>query len=435
MLNLKPFQKIGVEFLLQDKHTLLADEMGLGKTVQAIAAINAGHMFTALIVCPASVKSNWKKHVEKYCWINWCQVVNTGSERIKDIPIIIINYDLLLREKIRKQLRERMYDVVILDEAHYLKNIHAKRTRYCLSRWGVAKQGRRVWCLTGTPILNRPIDLYPILITLNHKRMVPFVDHQSFAFQFCGAFWDGAVLNDRGLSNVDDLKERINGFMLRRTKEEVLPELPEKIYSYLTLPMTRKMRKVMDEKEKEIDEKDFGEYTHLATTVLLRKELALLKMDYITSHLQNILSQKNKVVVFCFHREVMFELQNRFGHRAVMFYGGNTGEREQLKAEFIDNPDVEIFIGQIVAAGQGLDGLQEVCDHVVMAELVWSPGEINQAIDRLHRIGQKSSVNVDFMLLEDTLEITMMNVLEGKYKQIEKLLKKENVNDNRVKAG
>jgi len=209
-----PFQKIGIAFLINNQHALLADEMGLGKTIQAIGGINELKAKSVLIVCPASLKLNWQ--AELAIWLEESLKVYIVEKRSaiipKDADIIIVNYDIIDHSNIHYQLRDREYDIVICDEAHYMKNMKAARTKAMLNSKGLIRKGKYKWLLTGTPVLNRPMELFAILRVLAAQHLEPYTSWTRYAYKFCGAFHDQWGFNTRGASNLDELNRRLKPF-------------------------------------------------------------------------------------------------------------------------------------------------------------------------------------------------------------------------------
>ena len=192
MDKLMPFQEEGVEFLKAHKHALLADDMGLGKTAQAIVAANELKANKILVICPASVKIHWMHEFRKWTDKPYAlQIINKKSDKIYfNTRITIINYDLVISKGIYNQLIHQEFGVGICDEAHYLKNLTAKRTKAILGKKGILTHCFCKWMLTGTPILNRPIELFPILRTL--------ASHTIMTCLICGNHKFRPLLHDCG---------------------------------------------------------------------------------------------------------------------------------------------------------------------------------------------------------------------------------------------
>ena len=192
-MQLFPYQEEGVAFLTSRFHALLGDDMGLGKTIQVIASWDKLGVRSMMVICPSSVKYNWARQIAK--WSDRRLVVFVVKDGSTEIPlrvnIIVVNYELLLRDKIFKQLVSRGqrvgYDAVVCDEAHYLKNRDAKRTKRVLGKDSFMHNARYKWMLTGSFLLNRPVESYPILSTLAPEVIAPHNSWEDFGKRYCGA--------------------------------------------------------------------------------------------------------------------------------------------------------------------------------------------------------------------------------------------------------
>ncbi len=421
MNRLYPFQRQGVDWLKSKSKALLADACGLGKTVQAIVAIKELGEISALVICPATVKYNWEREFK--IWHPGLSVwVVNGSEKIANSNVVIINYDLIYRKNIMPQLLKRKYNVLICDEGHYLKNARAKRTKAVYSKNGLADSARRVWLLTGTPILNRPVELYSTLRKLTPDKLGKYADYITYTKQFCGAFESRWGWDTRGASNLEELSGMLSGFMLRREKKDVLKQLPDKTLQKIVFPITDKTTKEVVDREKkahETKEAVLGDYSKI------RSELGVKKLPLILEHIETLLEEKEKLVVFAHHRAVLEAIRDKFAKEAgaVLLYGGLTARQKQdIINKFVEDKSCRLFIGQIDAAGTGVDGLQKVCDTIVFAETSWVPGQINQAIDRCHRIGQDNKVLIQFLVVKGSVDDDILESVFRKSKTIKKLI-------------
>lgn len=413
MKELYPFQITGVDFLASHESALLADQMGTGKTIQTICAMNKIGARSVLILSPASVKYNWERELKD--WFHEplapVQVIKRSDEKLGEAEIIICNYDLLTLGLL-KQLKSRRFDVLVADEAHYLKNPRAKRTRAVLMRHGLIHNARYRWMLTGTPVMNRPIELYPMIMGLRRDIVAPWDNWYSFAKRYCSAFQDHfGGWNVRGASNVQELAQKLDGFMLRRTKAEVLPYLPAKQLQIIPLEPIEKFKYSGTAADAESD-MALGDFS------TLRKETALAKLPQCWKHIEDTLENVNKVIIFFYHRDVFAQLQAKYPD-ANYIYGGMTPEMKKWHVDqFVSNPKKRVMLIQFVAGGQGIDGLQAVCDTCIFVETSWTPAEIEQAIDRLHRIGQSNPVLAQFLVLQKSLEEIMVKTAKYKLEKI-----------------
>lgn len=409
-----PYQQQGIEFAATRSSVLIADEMGLGKTVQAIGWMNAHpEIESVLVVCPATLKINWRREIDRW-------LVSPVVE------VEIINYDVL-----HKLDMGNVYDLVILDEAHYIKSPDARRSM-------AAKQiqARHRIALTGTPILNRPVELYGILQWLKPSLFTDKAKKQ-FERRYCAGHlktlrfgrrvkkvWDAT-----GASNLDELRYKLNGLMIRRLKADVLKELPPKRRQIIELSRediswVRDLAIAKAEEElaydiqvKGLDDTVTAKWDQLSK---LRLETAMAKLPAATQVIFDAIENSGKVVVFAHHHDVIDYLVEKLP-RAVRVDGRMGQDERQVSVDrFQNDPMVKVFVGQIQAAGVGLT--LTAASHVIFVELDWTPGLVSQAEDRCHRIGQKASVLVQHLVLEDSLDAKMAKALVKKQEIIERAL-------------
>lgn len=428
MKQFKDFQNIGIDFLAERKRALLADDMGLGKTIQAAGVIRRVRPKKVLILTLASLKINWLRELQE--WVNYdykYQIIYKTKDIIdNEAQIIILNYDLIIYPEIIKQLRDIDFDILILDEAHNLSNMEAKRTKKVLSNDGVVRNSKRIYALTGTPVRNRPKDFYVLLKVLAPEVIHPFLAYDEYAKRYCGGFYDSyGVLNDKGASNIEELNERLSPFMLRRTKEEVLTELPPVIEKIIPLEQTPEILSVLAEEENLLEEvNEFSPNSELGIQATIRRQLGEAKLSQVFEYIENLLQTEEKVVVFAYHRGVMNAIRKRFaGYSVRCIRGGMNTKLKQMEVDlFVKDPNSRLFVGQINAAGFGVDGLQKVSNNVVFAEIDWVPGNLDQARDRLWRMGQSRTVVAHYLVVPDTLEDNMLKSVISKGKVITRLL-------------
>ena len=410
---LKTFQQIGSSFLQEHPHALLADNPGLGKTLQVIDAAEKLGFQRIIVVCPASVRMNW------YAEIEACGANETSWH--------VISYEQACKLELRDDYAP---DLLVLDEVHFLKTPTSKRTQAIFgNEKGLARRARYKWCLTGTPVLNRPRELYPVLKTLASECIAPYDTFNRFAQRYCGAYYDGRSINTRGASRLDELAARLTPFMLRRTKADVMPELPAKIITRIPLKLTPAEMLGVVVAETEIGDREafvssaMENFSQLGDASHLLHVAGLAKVDEVVKFVKDLLETEDKVVVFMRHREVGARICAAFAGNAVLYQGGMSDMGKQHAIDlFVNDPGIRVFIGNIQAAGTGINGLQQVASSVVFAELDWVPGVMSQAVDRLHRIGQTASaVNVYLLHAPGTLESAVLGVNNAKGRVLDKL--------------
>jgi SWI/SNF-related matrix-associated actin-dependent regulator 1 of chromatin subfamily A len=424
-LEYLPYQKAGIAYAAGRKSTLIGDEMGLGKTIQAIGTINVTNPKTVLVVCPASLKLNWKNEMVK--WLvseRTIDVVNGGGEQIPSNPdVVIINYDVLTKHA--KALQSRTWDMVIMDEVHKIKNPKAKRTVVAVN----IKAKRKV-LLTGTPITNRPIELQPIAGYLDPES---FGNYYSFGRRYAAAYKGRFGWDDSGSSNLDELQRRLRqSFMIRRKKDEVLKDLPAKVRQVIVLPSkgyTQELTKEFDALSDAVEETSFEEVSFEKMSEV-RHEMALAKVNDVVDHLTDL---EHQVVVMAHHKDVVQGIQEGLeavGKTVVTLTGDCNQAHRQNSVDTFQAGKADVFIGTIGAAGVGITLTK--ASHVVFAELDWVPGNMSQAEDRCHRIGQEDSVLVQHLVVDGSIDARMAEALVGKQKVLDKALDNVQVLDQSI---
>lgn len=428
--ELLPFQVIGVDQLIRRRHNLLADDMGLGKTIQAIGLINACQLSKVLIVCKASIKRNWYNKLEEWLYISRViQIIDKKTDFISDLSeIVIVNYDLISHSYLHQQLISIEWDLVICDEAHSLKNTKAKRTKAVLAKNGIVHHTKRTLMMTGTPVLNRPIELFPILKVLAPQVIAPYGDYFKYAKRYCDAWQDGFGLNDRGASNLDELNKKLRQhYMIRRLTHEVEVQLPKKRYEMVFVDSTSSIQ----QKLRTIDQATRADFKHqnlginageLAT---IRRETAEAKIEATIETIKEYVESASKLIIFAYHHSVIEKLEKEFKDYGWVSLTGTSSQnlRQNAIEKFKKDPKIKVFIGQIQAAGEGIDGLQDCCNNVLFVEWSWVPGEIEQAAKRVHRIGQTKPVLIRFLVWANSIEEHMMRIALDKVKVIKEITK------------
>jgi SWI/SNF-related matrix-associated actin-dependent regulator 1 of chromatin subfamily A len=420
-LRLLPYQADAISFALVRDNCLIADEMGLGKTVEAIGVSNtiprARHV---LVVCPASLKTNWKREFQRWDVKQLSIEICNGS--FPQTDVVIINYEQL--GQYDSEIHRKTWDLLIVDEAHKLKNEKAQRTINLLGarRWN---EGRRIWeiesepvaalrkiFLTGTPILNRPAELWTLVHTLDPNGLGKY--KSTFEKRYCDAHEGYWGWDKSGASNLDELNRRMQDFMIRRLKKDVLKELPSKRRQVIVLDTPTKLRKII-EQEKSLFEKAQVRGMKVAFTEIskIRKEVAIAKAPFVIEHILDLMESENKIVVMAHHHEVINRLASEFGSEAVVVDGRTPVRKRQSAVDrFQKDPDCKLFICSIQVGGTGFT--LTASSTVIFAELDWVPGVMTQAEDRLHRIGQKDSVLVQHIVLDGSLDAHLIEKIVHK---------------------
>ena len=407
-------QKEAIEKLAGSKRFILADDMGLGKTTSTIIAALESGAKKVLIICPASLKINWSREIENYTdkSIYICEGKNFSS----DHDFVIVNYDIIknfhdIKGKETSQIINSKFDLVIIDEAHYIKNSQAQRTKLINH---FVKNINRVWLLTGTPITSRPIDYYNLLSLIESPVAQNWM---AYVIRFCEGYQFRAgqrkVWNVNGASNLDELRERTSKQILRRLKTDVL-DLPEKIINpvYLRLK-SREYENLMGEYFdwfRNNKEESSSLTVQFSKLMKVRQVIAEEKVSQTIELAENILEQGKKVIIFSNFTEPLKRIHEHFGKMSVYLDGSSTKPaRQKAVDDFQDNDKVKVFCGNIKAAGVGITLTS--AEVVIFNDLSFVPSDHSQAEDRAYRYGQKNSVLVYYPLFENTIEGAIYDIL------------------------
>ncbi len=449
-LEYLPFQRAGIAYAMERDAVLIGDCMGLGKTIEAVGVLNAtppDHLRHVLVICPASLKINWKRETEK--WLVHDLPVRIVNGAGVGPGVNIINYDVLGKYPAIKEIE---WDVLIADECHYLRNPKTLRSQHVYGSRKKDKdqiapiRARRKLFLTGTPIVNKPVELFPII---HYLRPDEFGSWYQYVKRYC----DGAETRHgwdvSGASNLDELQLRLRThLMVRRLKEDVLKELPPKIRQVVEIPANGCEGTVRREREAwgavqerletlrvnaELAKAGSAEDYRAAVDALrdgaraafeevarVRHETAVAKVPYVIEHLKEALEEHDKMVVFAHHHDVIDAIHAAFPDSVVLTGRDSQTARQSAVDRFQGDPAVRLFIGSIQAAGVGLT--LTAASHVVFAELDWVPGNVSQSEDRLHRIGQVDSVLVQHLVLEDSIDAHIAKTLVAKQAVIDTAL-------------
>ena len=442
--KLLPYQRAGVSYILKEKNVILADEPGLGKTMQAIASINfasRGEFATrAVVVCPSSIKDNWLKELDFFQENFWeVVIVNSGKQQFVDgllkskkrNTLIIVNYEYLKNRIVSDQLKRFSPNFLVLDEAHYIKNPKSKRYK-CIAHELIPnwKELQMKILLTGTPIQNRPIEIRSLMLISKPDVLEPYREFRRFAFKYCEGRMGKWGFEASGSSNEEELGLRLalGGAIIRRKKENVLPQLPDKTMTMLVFEGNTDAKRVIKKYDVQFDfeaiikKPEFWQKNpneHIATA---RRELAIAKLPDSIEAIKELLESVDKVVVFAWHTDIIDALEKALSeYKPALIAGRTKSETRQAEVDrFQNDPACRVFIGNILAAGVGIT--LTAASHIEFVESSWVPGEIFQAVDRCHRIGQKSSVSARFHVVKNSVDEAVIGSLISKNLTIKKIL-------------
>lgn len=426
-MKTRQYQTEGIDFLSDRKFALLADDPGLGKTAQAILALTKIKAKKILIICPAQVKYNWQREFEKWAPGQYSiGILDTSYQELPKTNVIIVNYDLVIRKKLFDRLIVPAWDCIINDESHRLKNPKATRTKKILGKHGLVNRARRMWFLTGTPVTSRPIDLFPLVARCMSDRFNPYNKYLSFVYRYCGAYQGRFGLVVTGATHLEELNSKLRGFLLRRRKQDVLKELPRRIITNMEFACTPDIKKVIAREEeltREMAEGRDPEHFKMGEISRIRRVVAKYKLKDASGFIEDRL-EEDKVVVFFYHKDVCKFLKEKFKKYNPLVIDGSVPakKRMELVDQFMANKENRIFLGQMEASGEGIDGLQHASSTCIFVEPSWLPKDMDQCISRLERMGQTQIVNAYILTIKDTIEAKMMRLLEWKLQNINVIL-------------
>ena len=474
------YQKSAVKFFeLNDGNALLGDQPGIGKTLSLITYAVKNNLKT-LVIVPASLKINWKKEVENFTHekayiykYNPPKTSNYQNNEKDESLFHIINYESLdtflkfenkhkcsnpkcnfnvtnlekkydkcpychtpksvkskvgdiifIMDKNGDTLDPSSYDLVALDEAHYIKNEAAQRTKIIKKAF---KDSKNKILISGTPIKNRVYEMFPLL---NFLRPLQFNNSYQFAVKYCAAYENAFGLVTTGASNLEELYETLSPFMLRRLKADLL-SLPPKTYITIPIELSEKQRKDYRKLEEGVIEQlqgdmmdDKGQKKNALTIMLdLKVFTSEIKMKESVSIIQDLIDQDEKVVVFSEFKNASEYIKNTFKEKCVLVNGDITLENRNQAVESFQMSDSEVmvFSGTIGAAGVGLTLTRS--STLIFIGKTFDPGGILQAEDRVHRNGSKANkITIMSLICENTIDEHVEELLYNKSLVVDKVI-------------
>ena len=438
-LRVEPYeyQREGICFGLQHKRIIIGDEPGLGKTLQSIGIVDTANAYPCLVICPSSLKINWQREFHKFTdksavvldnnvRTTWGYLLTMGVHQVA-----IVNYESLRKYFVwdikgdGKQFRLKdvvfcpqitAFKSIIIDESHRVKDPSAQQTIFTKGL-SVGKE----WCilLSGTPVVNRPEDLIAQLSIMS--RIGDFGGRAKFMADYCTDPKDKNATPAVPLSELS--KQLYDTCMIRREKAKVLPQLPDKTrvdlyveinntneYNLAAADLAGYLREYTECTDSEIRRKMRMEA--LVKFMTLRSLATKGKVSQAVDFIRTFLDSGKKLIVFCSLHEIVDELQKVFP-RAVTVTGRDSMVNKQASVDaFQNNPDVNLIICSIKAAGVGLT--LTASSNVAFIELAWTYADCCQCEDRAHRIGQKDNVTCYYLLGRGTIDHTIYNLIHRK---------------------
>jgi hypothetical protein len=460
--ELWPFQVASVEYALQRKHTLVGDQPGLGKTPIAICFANEIRAQRILVLCPANIRIQWVNRIRQWSTMRWpyhVYPVLSGKHGVHpQAHWTVVSYDLARTEAIGRALAQYHYDLVILDEAHYLKTIDTGRTHAVFGdletgmcrepvRSGagdiighrdlfpaITSKAERVMALTGTPLPNRPREAYVIARNLCWDAIDWYSEatfKQAFnpSARMTGTRNDGTeyMYTREEVGRIGELQARLRGnFMVRHLKRDVMPQLNLPAYNLVRVEDTKATREALEaEGLLDIDPDTFdGTIEVNGMWAEVRHQLGIAIAPQVADYAAMCIDGgEEKLVIFAWHKAVLDILQAKLERFHPLRIDGSTStsRRQYIVNDmgtgvFQTDPKHQILLGNTMALGVGTDGLQMVSCHALLAEPDPVPGANEQAIDRLDRGGQKRTVQADlFVVPKSLLERILAKALEKRH--------------------
>lgn len=434
-----PYQRAGIAHAAKSRRCFIADDMGLGKTAQAIGALELAdgerESYPAVVVCPPKLVLNWAKEYEKWLPHRKVATILDRKKMPEDYDVVVVGWSNISYWA-DQLVKHKSY---IFDESHSAKNPQAQRTKAAVKLTKTAPKDAMILMLTGTPITNRPAEYAPQLQILG--KLDKFGGLYGYYRTYCAAFkdrWGHWHLD--GASNLDQLNDRLRaeGLYIRRTKEQVLTELPPVLHDKVVVEgdgaAMREYRKAeadivayLVERARRLAE-EMGmspgsaavrakmaaeSNEHLVRISVLRRLAARAKMEAVHEFVGGHLEQGMKVVIAAHHREIVEELSHKYGGLRIMG-GQDAASVEAVKSRFQGESceDAPVIVLSIQAAKEG--HTLTASQNVLFVELPWTWADVAQTFSRCHRIGQTGSVTSTYLLCSGTVDEEIFGLLERK---------------------
>lgn len=445
-----PFQLAGVEYALRRQNTLIGDQPGLGKTAQAIMFANEIRAKRVLVLCPANIRLQWAKNIRKWSTMPWpytvYPILNGRNGVHPTAAWTITSYDLARSPAIGRALAVGHYDLLIIDEGHYLKTVDTKRTRAVFGGGenrefeALASRAGSIMALTGTPLPNRPREAYTLARGLCFDA-IDFMSEEKFSQRFNPSERKEVVdkttgrtkfIIDERTGRHGELQSRLRtNFMIRREKHGangVMDQLNMPEYDIVQAEETSLVKQALAaESLLEIDPENLegADATILGHIAVVRHQMGLALAPQVSEYVEMLLDGgEEKVVLYGHHIDVLDIFCERLAKYGVLRIDGRLSAEKKQKAvdDFIECPWMRVIVGNLISMGTGTDGLQQVCNHCVFGEADWTPGVNQQGIDRLDRGGQNNTVQADFIVAPGSFSERILATALRKNQTIHKAL-------------
>lgn len=421
--KLMPYQIAGIKFAEESNaRCLIADEQGLGKTVQVLGLLklHMAELLPVVVVPPTTVKLQWHHEFIRWCGVNGflCQTIASSKEKaMPAFDVFIVSYDLLKTEG--------MFDLVniktvVIDECQKIKDHLSGRAKAVQK---IAKNAEHVIALSGTPIKNHAGEYFTVLNILQPSR---FPTYQGYIDNYCDAYYNGYGYKIGGLKNPKAFAELTKDFIIRRTKAEVLPDLPKLSRKFYHVELDRRLNKEYDRLLKELDDLFYSEEADtmaqkIVIMTAMRKLTGISKVEQCTDFVvEHLLSTDRPIVIFAHHHDAITLLEANLNNwlrdgnypKLLNLHAGLNGDERQKMVERFKAGESRVMIASTLAAGEGLN--LQFCSDAVMLERQWNPANEEQAEGRFHRFGQENPVSVTYMLASETIDEYFTEIVERK---------------------
>lgn len=438
----REYQIEGVKFGEESNvRFILADEQGLGKTIQSLSLLrlHPDKLLPAVIVCPTTVKLQWMREIHRWCGAGrefLTQVIHTGKERaMPGFQIYIVTYDILKKEDLFQYTPD--IKTVIIDECQRIKNHQSDRAKAVQK---IAKSTEHIIAMSGTPIKNNAGEYFTVL---NLVAPLRFPSYQRYIDVYCDAYNNGWGTKVGGLKDLDRFHSDTSDIIIRRTKDQVLKDLPAIDRKFYHVELKKELNKAYADGLKELDDlfydDEMTEFDKATNTIAIMSKLRHITgvskteecVDFVTEFL---LSTDRKIVVFVHHKDVADILMMKltewckdggFGSPLSMHSGLDGNARAALVEEF-KTPTRRVMIASTLAAGEGLN--LQFCSDAVILERQWNPANEEQAEARFHRFGQQNNVSITYMIASGTIDEYFTELVEIKRSIVAGALDKKEYN-------
>lgn len=438
--ELAPFQKADLEYMLRRDRALDADQPGLGKTPTAIAYCNEIQAERVLVVCPAAIRRQWCQKIAQWSTLKWAarhpaltypvESARFGIAEPGVIPYTVISYDLLWKEGIFEALMREEWDVIIADEIHFAKDMGTRRSRALWGggrdvrlRVGLSTRAKRFVGLTGTPMPNRPREIYPVARHFHHDA-IDFLSEEMFIERFNPSREkdvqrkDGswAVITDERSGRHAELQNRLRAnFMTRHLKRDVLKQLKLPEFDLIQVMETSAVRSALKAESLlgiDPDNLEGATATVLGHITTARRMMGEAIAPQVADWIKMLITGgEEKLVLFYWFiengnivmRELVSWLEKKNLYIARVDGASGAARKQEQVARFINDPRCALIMGNTLTLGTGTDGLQDVCNHVLLMEPDWVHGNNEQCVDRLDRWGQRFTVQADLFVAPNSV--------------------------------